>query len=303
MQATIDMRTVQSYNSNNNLWNAAKSANTSRSSFGSPFSSPFNSPFSSPFGSSGSFGAHNRPGIYPQQMPFGNTQPFGPYGTAQRSTSMIQYQREISRTPQGTTMKTSYTSFQQSGPKGFNNVPDHYHNDFRKGTRHDSDDRNRVAPVVSQNGNKLNVDIGNTHSELSKDKATTKMKVGGNDVEFTGWGDPHGIIKVNGKESKADFSKPLSLDTKDMRVTMDPETKQSSDSAPPHMNRVIYEPKGSQQVFVGEHLSPSDKAKVSFREVTDNGEIAQMRNTANTAQKAVPKDDKIIDQKTGQQVV
>jgi hypothetical protein len=163
--------------------------------------------------------------------------------------------------------------------------------------------QNKVAPVVSQNGNKLNVDMANTHSELSKDKATTKVTVGGHDVELTGWGDPHGVLKVDGKESKADFSKPLSLDTQAMRVTMDPEKKQSGGGIPPHMDRVIFEPKGTSQVFVGEHLSPNDKSQVSFREVTDRREKADLKQVANNSQVAGASNNEIIDVKTGKKIV
>ncbi|GAB7527228.1 hypothetical protein [Paraburkholderia sp. 2C] len=305
MQATLDSRTYETFN--HSLY-AASRESQSRSSFNYPNSlNPLNSGFGpasqrsmNPLAAPRAF---IQPAIYPQ-MSRGMAQSFNPYGTAQRGgTSMTQYQREIARTPQGTTVKTSYTSFQQAGSKAFNNVPDRYSNDCRKDSYRNDADQNRVAPVVSQNGNTLNVDMGNTHSELAKDNATTKMKVGGNDIEFTGWGDPHGVLKVNGKESKADFSKPLSLDTSDMRVTMDPEKKQSSGGVPPHMDRVIYEPKNSKQVFVGEHLSPSDSSKVSFREVTDRREKEALRQTANNAQKAAPAGDKIIDQKTGQQIV
>jgi hypothetical protein len=312
MQATFDSR---SYDTFNHSWHTANRENQSRSSFHSPDSfNPFNSAFSpAPMRSMNPFAASRafmQPAVYPQMSrsmgPSFN--PYSPqqasYGSSQRGASMTRYEQEVSRTPNGTTMKTSYTTIEQSGGNArCNNVPDRCSNDFRKDSCRNGTDQNRVAPVVSQNGNKLNVDMGNTHSELAKDNATTKMKVGGNDIELTGWGDPHAILKVNGKESKADFSKAVGVDNKDMRVTFDPEKKQSSGGVPPHMNRVIFEPKGTRQLFVGEHLSPSDSAKVSFREVTDQREKAELRQTANNAQKAAPAGDKIIDQKTGQQIV
>ena len=318
MQATFEQH--RSYEISNNFWNNPRQVTQSQASFYSSFNS-FNPRFNAaPARSMNPFTApreFNQPSVYPQMSRgMGSFHPYAPqqasFSSAQRGASMTRYDQEISRTPNGTRMKTSYTSFQQPGSKGRDClpgpsnrdcVPNHSPRDFCDDRYRTGNDRNKVTPVVSQNGGKLNVDMAGTHSELFKDQATTRMKVGGNDIEFTGWGDPHGILKVNGQESKADFSKPLSLDAGNMRVTMDPERKASSGSVPPHMDRVIYEPKGTQQVFVGEHLSPSDSSQVSFREDTDRREKADLRQTANNAQKAASAGDKIIDQKTGQKIV
>ncbi|MFC0398080.1 hypothetical protein [Paraburkholderia rhizosphaerae] len=280
MQATFDSRTAQTVN---NQWNFANTFNQSRASSFSGSSSTFGSPsLYSPMSMSMSRGI-----AQPSSSSFYSPKQSG-YGSAQSGTMMTQFQREISRTPDSMSMKTSYSTYQQFSSNTWNNVPGKGSHGSHKDSQWDACDRNKVAPVVSQNGNKLNVDMGNTHAELSKDKATTKINDGDHNYEFTGWGDPHGVLKIDGKETKADFSKPLGLDTNSMRVTMDPEQKASSSGAPPHMDRVIYEPKGTKQVFVGEHLSPSDKSNVSFREVKDKQEKDKLRQVANNAQKADP---------------
>src|ERR1700754_2914874 len=178
MQATFEQ--YRSYETSSNAWNNARQVNQSQSSsYSSKSFGPSNSfnAFNSfnprfdpaPARSMNAFGgsrAFSQPAVYPQMSRgMSSSNPYSPqqssFSSAQRGASMTRYEQEISRTPNGTTMKTSYTSFQQAGAKGRDCLPgpsnrdcppNRSPRDFCNDSNRNGGDRNKGGPGGSQNG-------------------------------------------------------------------------------------------------------------------------------------------------------